>query len=333
MKQCKTDLVAQYCINFPDTPSLTLAKKIFSEHPDFCSAEHARDLVRRVRGRHGERQLFPKYAAIAMNYKSGGLTDSGISIPEAYDTKPERYIKGNWLVLSDTQMPWHCTEAIEAGIKEGRRQCITHVLLNGDISDSYQFSKFWKRPDKAIFIKERFALEEFFQTLRENFPKADIVWKYGNHDLSLERYMSERAPAIYDEKEHNWFEILNLAEYGVEVIQDYRRVYLGKLLVVHGHEFGNVQMPPVSPARWLLNKAKVPAILCSHFHKTSSDNYTTANEDLQTAWSIGCLCGLHPRWRSINDWNQGFAIVQIKDSKGNFDVQNFRRLPNGTLVK
>lgn len=323
----------QYCIDFPTAPSLTLAKKIYLEHKEFNnSVEHVRKEIRVMRGRKGSEHP-AKYDAIKFNYNCGGLSDFGISLPETYYTTPARFSSGKWLILSDTQMPWHDPVAIKTAIQEGKRQKIADVLLNGDIPDCYQLSKFWKRPDKAIFIKERYALSEFFQTLRDTFPKARIVWKYGNHDLHLESYMAQRAPAIFDEKDHSWFEILNLAEYGVEVIQDYRKVYLGKLLVVHGHEFGNTMMPPVTPARWLALKARVPAAMVSHFHKTSQDNLMTANEDLLSTWSVGCLCNLRPRWKPITDWNHGFAIVDIEDSKGNFDVQNFRILPSGKLVK
>ena len=331
----KIDVVFPYCLKFTTAPSRTLARKILEEHPELGSLDRVRSLVRTVRGAHGayHRNAYKyKFRDVQLNYAAGGLTDIGLSMPEMFNTAPVRFQTGKWLVLADTQMPWHEPAAIARAIQEGKDKGIDSVLLGGDISDSYQLSKFWRRPDKAIFVRERYALEEFFETLREQFPNARIVWKYGNHDVHLERYMSTHAPVLYDEDINNWQEVLKLQDYGVEVIEDYRKVYLGKLLFVHGHEFGQSMMPPVTPARWLFLRANCVA-MCAHHHQTSSNNDMNADDELISTWSVGCLCQLRPRWKPITKWNHGFAIVNLLDEDGNFEVDNPRILPNGRLVR
>ena len=43
-------------------------------------------------------------------------------------------------------------------------------------------------------------------------------------------------------------------------------------------------------------------------------------------FAIGCLCGLKPRYLPINQWNLGFATVDLY--KNEFDFQNKRILAN-----
>ena len=48
-----------------------------------------------------------------------------------------------------------------------------------------------------------------------------------------------------------------------------------------------------------------------------------------STWSTGCLCDLHPDYRPLNNWNHGFAIVEVAKD-GTFQVQN-KTVINGTI--
>jgi len=49
-------IAAEICSKFPEAPTHSLATKLFSEYPEaFDSQEHARNYVRRVRGKMGEK--------------------------------------------------------------------------------------------------------------------------------------------------------------------------------------------------------------------------------------------------------------------------------------
>jgi len=55
MSQKQTKLIAKkVCEQYPNTPTLTLAKKLFAEHPEvYTDVEHARKYVRTIRGKNG----------------------------------------------------------------------------------------------------------------------------------------------------------------------------------------------------------------------------------------------------------------------------------------
>lgn len=51
---------------------------------------------------------------------------------------------------------------------------------------------------------------------------------------------------------------------------------------------------------------------------------------ITTTWSTGCLCGMHPEYARINDWNHGFAFVKVAEN-GNYKVANLR-IYNGEVL-
>ena len=47
-------IAKKVCEQFANTPSLTLAKKLFAEHPEvYTDVEHARSHIRKLRGKTG----------------------------------------------------------------------------------------------------------------------------------------------------------------------------------------------------------------------------------------------------------------------------------------
>ena len=56
MKYPKKEIAQSYNTRFPDTPTLTLARKMYKENSKlFIDVEDARGSLRYVRGQHGER--------------------------------------------------------------------------------------------------------------------------------------------------------------------------------------------------------------------------------------------------------------------------------------
>ncbi len=71
-------------------------------------------------------------------------------------------------------------------------------------------------------------------------------------------------------------------------------------------------------------------IIGGHQHQTSEHTESNINGKVVGAWSVGCLCDLHPKYRPVNKWNHGFAIVkQFKD--GSFEVHN-KKIIDGKIV-
>jgi len=229
---------------------------------------------------------------------------------------------GDWLVLSDLHVPYHERAAIEAAVDQGVKDRVCGVLLNGDILDSHELSTFDKDPDAPRYKAERKAALRLFGYLRHHFPRARIIYKSGNHEDRLASYLMRRAPALYNMKCTQFQEIMELDSFGIEYVGDKRVIRLGKLNIIHGHEYKPNIQAPVNPARGLFLRTKGSA-LCGHFHQTSEHHEPTINGKPQGCWSTGCLCQLSPQYMPLNKWNLGFAIVNVHKG-GRFSVQNFR---------
>lgn len=235
---------------------------------------------------------------------------------------------GKWLLLGDVHIPYHDPGTIRAAVAEGKRQGVTGVLLNGDVLDFYQISRFSRDPSKPRMKVEIEKGREFLAWLRSQFPRARIVFKEGNHDERLRTYLAERAPELFDLDDLQLVNLLRAADRGVEWVADKRVVTLGKLLVVHGHEYPGGG--GVNPARWLFLRTGASS-LCAHFHQPSYHPFRTADQREQGVWSIGCSCFLHPAYRPLNQWLNGFAVVTVEPG-GHFRVDNRTVLSGGRVA-
>lgn len=231
---------------------------------------------------------------------------------------------GWWLLLSDLQIPFQQNQAIIAAIKEGQKQKPKGIILNGDILDCHELSDYDRDPDMPRYKEERKLGIQFLDYVRDKFPRATIIYKDGNHEERLQRYMIKRAPALYGLQLVNTKTILELEKFGIQHVGDKRVIKLGKLNVLHGHEYTERQLAaPVNPARGLYLRTKANAI-SGHWHQSSEHNEASIDTP-KACWSTGCLCQLTPAYRPLNKWNLGFALVKV-DNDGTFLVRNLRIL-------
>jgi predicted phosphodiesterase len=229
---------------------------------------------------------------------------------------------GTWLVLSDLHLPYHDPETIELAIDLADREKAVGVLLNGDVLDCHELSTFDRDPSAPRYLAERETAIQFQEWLRFRLPDARIIWKDGNHEERLERYLWRHAPALYGLEGLTLPAIMRMKDFGIEHVGDKRVIHLGKLHVIHGHEYRPAIMAPVNPARGLFLRAKGNA-LCGHWHNTSEHHEPTIAGKPQGCWSVGCACNLNPAYSPLNKWCNGFAMVEVYE-KGEFSVRNYR---------
>jgi predicted phosphodiesterase len=234
---------------------------------------------------------------------------------------------GRWLVLSDVHIPHHDRRTVESAVEEARRIGAVGVLLNGDILDCGDMSIHDRDPSEPRLEEEVETGAQFFAWLHARLPKARIVWKEGNHEGRLPRYLARNAPALFGAKRLTLPKMLELDD-RVEWVDGGRVINLGRLPVVHGHEFKGGG--GVNPARWLFLQA-VSTAMCGHFHRTSEHHEQGLDRRIHGVWSLGCACFLYPRWYRNNKWNHGYAIVEVSND-GHFGVTNRRILRDGRVA-
>lgn len=331
-KTVQGEIAEDLLTRFPNASSNSLAKKAYNENPEvFSDKEQARSLIRYYRGAMGrlnknrltDTRFVREYDPEKHNPFNLPPSDEAEYLP--YILRKEA---NNILCLYDVHVPYHNVEALTKAMQYGLEQEINTIFLGGDFLDFYGLSTFEKDPRKRRFSQELEDGREMLRILRREFPKAYIYYLVGNHEERYERYMRMKAPELLDCSDFNVDVLLRFGELGIELIDGKRIVKAGKLSLVHGHEFGRQIFSPVNPARGLYMKSKESAI-CGHHHQTSEHSERSLSGDVDTCWSVGCLCELNPEYRPINKWNHGFAHVKVEED-GTYNVYN-KKIINGKI--
>ena len=307
---------------FPETPSLTLAKKIFKDRPTaYESIESIRSVIRKYRGQHGEyKRRATKYKEL---YKeAGSLNPFKLPDPVEDDFTPFVMSTSRILVISDLHFPYHSVQAITSALKYGKEKDVNGILILGDLMDFAMISRHEREWRQRKPHEEFEMARSFLQVLRDEFPKAMIVFKEGNHDERWEKWLYVKAPELFGDPEYTLETRLRLGELKIQIVKDRRPVQIGKLTMLHGHE-----MPGgsggVNPARSTFLKT-ISSVVVGHYHRTSSHVETSFSGDVISVQSIGCLCTLTPYYMRINKHNHGFAYIDHDIKTGEYRMENLK---------
>src|SRR5215469_14666991 len=104
---------------------------------------------------------------------------------------------GWWLIFGDLHIPYHEPEVVRAVLNEGKRYNVKGIIILGDLLDYHEISTFDKDPTMPRYREERQIGLQFLDYLRYRFPKSTIIFKEGNHDERLSRYVMRKAPALF----------------------------------------------------------------------------------------------------------------------------------------
>ena len=245
-----------------------------------------------------------------------------INLPTSYeDVRTPFQIPSNirkLAVLSDIHIPYHSVEALTLALNKMQQEGVDGILLNGDILDFYQLSRFEKDPRKRGFAEELASCRSFLDILKSEFD-TPIYFKMGNHEERYESYMKRKAPEIFGVRDFEIDILLRLGEKRIEFITDKRIVKAGGLSIFHGHEL-NIS-GGINPARTLFLRSQVSS-LCGHLHVPSHHSEKRADGHIVGCWSTGHLGEVSPDYAPYNKWQHGFAIVQLSGKE--FEVNNYK---------
>jgi predicted phosphodiesterase len=321
----KHEIIREYLIRFPDHADLTMARKIYADHPlVWKSVETIRTAIRGIKGKktaaigHGEYKDKSLYEKLKFNYNPYKLPDTEEKIRLPY-VLPKA--DNNILLISDLHIPYHNISAITAALKYGQEAKVNTIIINGDLIDFYQMSRFERDPRKRSAKFEFDSTKAFLVVLRNTFPNAQIYWVKGNHDVRYEHWLMAKAPEVFDDPYYRLEERLKLNEQRIILIDDKTILKAGKLNIHHGHLFFRGFGSPISPAKTVYDKSFEDTI-CSHVHKKTEFSKVSLSGKLITCYTTGCLCELSPDYAPFgNSYVHGFAHIKVKDS-GDFDLKN-----------
>lgn len=303
------------------TSKSSLAQLLIEEKPLlFNDKEHARSVIRHVTGANGNKSGINTHGHAFQRY-----TDMPDGDVEPF--LPYVIPHGITGVLSDIHIPYQCNQSLDWVHNILVQRDIDNLVLLGDIVDCYQASDFDKDPSKASLAQEFDMLCTWFYQIKRIYNGVKIIYKIGNHEERWERVLKRKAPMLWGIEIFRFEKLIPYLYYqkfgeelNIDIVSDKRILHAGKLNLVHGHEFGRGMFNPVSPARRLLLQSYACA-LQGDSHIVSENTKKDINGKLIGTWSIGCLCKLNPPYKPINDWMNGFAIVE-HDQDGFFEVEN-----------
>lgn len=317
-----------------EMPSKKLARIMYDENKLlFKDTEHARRTLRGIEGKSGgaEKAAITN-PELTKYYMDEERPKNPYNIPESDEESYEPYIiTGHKRVgiINDIHLPYHSIEAVTATLDFLKKEEPDAIFINGDVLDCHQLSYFEKDPKKKQFFQELETFKEFFNILKKTFG-AKIYFKFGNHEERYEKFLFQKAKELVGVPEFELENILKARAEGIEIIKDQRLVVMNGLPFVHGHEFGRRLFTPVNAARGLILQAKHSAVK-GDCHTTSEHPEPDIFGKLMTCWSVGCLCGLHPKWFRLNKWNHGFAIVDLDENGYEYQFRNKRILDGKVL--
>ena len=326
-----SDIARQYRDKYGmEMPSLKLARIMYAENKlSFKHVEAARSILRRIEGKNQS----PDKVTKTKYYMPTERPKNPYKLPESYQEERKPYklpiACNNILLISDLHIPYHDINAVTLALNYGVENKINTILINGDLIDNHQVSRFERDPKKRSVKQEFDATKEFLRVLRATFPDAHIYWLKGNHCIRWEKFLLQKASEIWDDPYFHLEERLRLNEERVHLLDDKVLVKAGKLAITHGHHIFKGVFAPVSPARGAYMKAKQNVIV-GHLHRPSHHPESDMEGNINAAWSMGCLCQLKMDYSPlISNSLHGFAHITI-DKNGDFTVKNFSII-NGKL--
>jgi len=308
----------------PKVPTMTLAKKLVKSDGElFQSVEVARSCVRRVRGENGtENRKHHKNVGgkRRVNTPIGNIVPPSDSQPQI-TTPVNLKLKGHGTIISDLHMPYHSEEAVEAALEHSyKNNKMDWILINGDLIDFYQASR-WNRNPKARDVEGEIGIaREFLVGLTKHYKR--VILKVANHEARLDNYVYANAPVLAGLRCLTLPELLGTEEHGIQFVGAQQIMHVGKhLTILHGHELASSANNPVNPARGVFMRAKDNAII-SHHHKPSEHVENTIRGKVISTFSLGCLCDLRPPYAPVNGYVHGFANMYVEGN--DFEVDNYR---------
>lgn len=229
------------------------------------------------------------------------------------------------LILNDIHFPYHNKKALELALEYGKQNKADCIILNGDSIDMAAISRFLKDSRLMNLQNELDVTEQFLYALRKVFKNAKILFKIGNHELRLQKYLYEHSELL-SLKCFTISSLLNFQKYKITEIESNQLIRYGKLTIGHGHEIG---ASGINPARTTLLKSFCN-IAFGHLHRIDEYFMRGKDESVFGSWSMGCLCQLNPDYMPYNSWNNGFGFVSLTDKLGNFRFQNLKII-NGRI--
>jgi hypothetical protein len=219
--------------------------------------------------------------------------------------------------LSDLHYPFQDDAVIASSLKLIRNIKPHRVVLNGDINDFFQLSRFNTALERLDDLQDEIdQANKLRQSIRKALPNATIDETTGNHDDRIISYVAKNARSLtslraLEPKNLFMYDALNINHHpGCGFLL--RKNFLVKHGTIVRGEAG-------ATAKAELLQAGVSG-LSGHTHRLSK--YLKVGYDTKEWTEQGCMCRLDPDYVvGKPNWVQGIVVGQFSTKTSNFMVQ------------
>jgi predicted phosphodiesterase len=183
------------------------------------------------------------------------------------------------LIMPDTHVPYEDSKAVSLFYNVAKEMNPDIFVCLGDFADFYSVSFFSKRPDRVHQLDEELsAINVHLDYMDEIMPRARKIFIAGNHEVRLERYLTDKAPALFNmvkidklfqlDKRKNW-----------EYVPYKEHIKIGSLYLTHdvGSHGGNAHRK----SRDVFNKSTIIGHCLPWTYKVMTPSGPVAFSDLK----------------------------------------------------
>lgn len=226
------------------------------------------------------------------------------------------------LVFNDVHIPWQCEPAIRLMLEVGKRLRPDIIVINGDLLDCWQISRFVKHPklyDKASLIAEIDGGKAFLRKIRSAFADSAIHYIFGNHEFRWNVFIATQARELYGLKGMTLSEQLECQELKIQVHDNGTKEnywQFGKFLIGH---FAKASKHSGYTAKALLEEKGISG-LQGHTHRGGCSFKRMYDRDM-VFYENFCLCDRSPEYINRPNWQLGFSIIYKDQGSDAFHVE------------
>lgn len=217
--------------------------------------------------------------------------------------KPHRVV-----VTGDWQIPYHHEKAVEAFLTFLTYFQPHTLVLNGDIIDNYELSRFPKHPtlQKGMSFREEVEVaRKILRRIRKILPNARIILPYGNHEMRFEKYIAANAEALAGV--FSLSQALGLKELRIEeVAKDLNENWIDYRGLLIGH-FSKYSKWSGYTAKNLMDELG-RSFVQSHIHRNGMHVRTYLGR-ICYGIEVGCMADPHAVYAERTHWSHGFLVL------------------------
>jgi predicted phosphodiesterase len=209
--------------------------------------------------------------------------------------------------LSDLHVPYHDPEVVGAALNLIRDVAPDRVVLNGDLADFFQLSRFNTALERIDHLQEEVdAANAIRRAVREAAPDAVLDETVGNHDSRIVTYVQKNARALTSLRALDPASLFEYAELAITSHPEAGFLLRPEYLVKHG---SIVRKGAGSTAKAELANAGISGI-SGHTHRLST--FRQAGYSPRQWTESGCMCLTSPDYVvGAPDWTQGIVIGEF----------------------